>query len=95
MSFTTHCQFCGNVYEAQRKSSKFCSDACRLKHSRQHTNSVHRDVEVFKATNAIDRLLNLSDKDLMEEAYLFSVLFERVEKLKNRREKLIADIFGE
>lgn len=94
-TFTTHCKFCGKVYEAERSSSKFCSDSCRLKNSRQHPNAVYRDLEIFKATNAIDRLLNLSDEGLAEDAYLFAVLFERVEQLKARREKLIANIFGD
>jgi predicted nucleic acid-binding Zn ribbon protein len=93
-TFTTHCQFCGKVYEAQRRSSRFCSDKCRLKNSRQHDHSVHADVEIYKASMAVDRLLNLSDNSLIEDSYLYVLLFDRVEKLKKRRNDLLQSIFG-
>lgn len=94
-SFITHCKQCSQPYTAQRKSSKFCSDKCRLKYSRRNVNGVNKELEVLKATQALDRLLNLSDDALLEDAYMLQTLIERAEKLKKRRSDAMSKFFGD
>lgn len=94
-SFITHCKQCSKPYEAQRKSSKFCSDKCRLKYNRRNVNGVNKELEVLKATQALDRLLNLSDDALLEDGYMLQSLIDRAEKLKKRRLDVISRFFGD
>lgn len=94
-SFITHCKQCHNPYDAQRKTSKFCSDKCRLKYSRRNVNGVNKELEVLKANQALDRLLNLSDDALLEDAYMLQTLIERAEKLKKRRLDALSTFFGD
>lgn len=94
-SFITHCKQCTQPYEAQRKTSKFCSDKCRLKYNRRNVNSVNTELECLKAMQALDRLLNLSDDALIRDAYQLQLVLERADRLKKRRETTIARFFGD
>jgi predicted nucleic acid-binding Zn ribbon protein len=94
-SFITHCKQCTQPYEAQRSTSRFCSDKCRLKYNRRNVNSVNTELECLKAAQALDRLLNLSDDALIRDAYQLQMVLERAEKLRKRRELTIARFFGD
>lgn len=93
-SFITHCQFCGKTYEAQRKSSKFCSDKCRLKSSRERVSSVHADLELYKIRGSLLRLENLTDDEIMKHSFDFEQMFNRLDKLRERRKELFDSLFG-
>jgi len=93
-TFVTNCKYCGSVYTAQRKTSKYCSDKCRLKANRQRDNSVNTELEIDKACDAIDRLLNLSDERLLHDASYIEVVYQRAKQLHDRREALIDKLFG-
>lgn len=92
--FITHCKFCGRSYEAQRTTSKFCSDACRLKANRAHRSGVHIDLEIQKIRASLHLLENLSDDEITGYSFEFQQLFGQLDKLRERRQAIFDKIFG-
>lgn len=93
-AFITHCKFCGRSYEAERSTSKFCSDACRLKNSRARRSGVHIDVEIQKIRASLHLLENLSDDELAGYSFEFESMFRQLDNMRERRKAIFDKIFG-
>jgi hypothetical protein len=55
-----YCKHCSNKFEAQRKSAKYCSDACRVA---WHRLKKDIDNQFYDARFAIRSIINLMDYD--------------------------------
>ena len=44
-----HCEYCGEEFEAKRKTAKYCSDACKLKANRNPANTPAKPTDTPQA----------------------------------------------
>lgn len=86
MGYVGKCQHCGNVYEAERKSSRFCSTKCRVAFNRAEYPEGTIDREVYAILDALDAIGLLTDAELNNKRNkaLMQRIFDKVENLKNR-----------
>lgn len=73
MSRMLKCQHCGKLYQSQRSDGKFCSDNCRVKHSRLPLDLLNKlnkamrlIVEMRKMAEKYPELLPLLDNYLLD-----------------------------
>lgn len=85
MGYVGKCQHCGKVYEAKRKSSRFCSVNCRVAHNRAEYPEGTIDREVYAILDALDVIAELSDSELTNKRNkaLMQRIFDKVDALKN------------
>jgi len=93
-SYQTNCIQCGKMYEAKRKTSKFCGDKCRQLHHRKHPNDFNVAVELTKALDALRHLELLPADDLMKHAWLLEKVRNSQQYLDKRLNDHVDSIFG-
>ncbi|WIE53434.1 hypothetical protein [Curtobacterium sp. MCBD17_003] len=54
-TFTTTCRQCGDTFEAQRSTARFCSDACRARSNRPAASRDREALELLWAMQAAFR----------------------------------------
>lgn len=94
-AYQTNCVQCGKMYEAKRKTSKFCGDRCRQLHHRKHTNDINVDVELTKALAALRHLELLPADSLMSYAWLLEKVRDSVGHIDKKIALRTKEIFGD
>lgn len=80
------CIHCGKTYEAERKTSRYCSAKCRVAYNRAEYPEGTMDREYTAVRDSLEVIANLPDSDLntKRNKEMLARIFAQIDQIKAR-----------